>query len=69
MVRFLHLIGATSHTIYGAIFFATFMPKDWSNPFVYSIAYNAAFLLPDLAICLAVGVMIYKPMKRYIVKF
>jgi thiamine transporter len=53
-----------SHIISGAIFFAAFLPKNWSNPFIYSIAYNATFLLPDLAICLIVGALIYKPMKN-----
>jgi thiamine transporter len=33
---------------------------------LYSMAYNAFYLLPDLIICLIVGAIIYKPLKKFI---
>lgn len=54
------------HVFSGTVVFASWMPKDWNNPFIYSIAYNGTFLLPDLIICLVVGAVIYKPLKRFI---
>lgn len=61
-----------SHTISGAIFYASSMPSDWvksapgifANPFGYSIAYNALYILPDLALCLIVGIAVYWPLRR-----
>lgn len=55
-----------SHVISGVIFFASSTPKGWANPFIYSIAYNASFLFPDLAICLIVGALVYKPLKKFL---
>lgn len=53
------------HVISGVTAYATWLPKDWQGHlFLYSIAYNGSFLLPDFAICLAVAVMIYRPMKK-----
>ena len=53
------------HVISGVTAYASWLPKDWQGHlFLYSIAYNGSFLLPDFAICLAVAVMIYRPMKK-----
>ena len=43
-----------SHIISGTIFFAVWMPEGWSNPFIYSVCYNGAFMLPEI-ILTAVG--------------
>ncbi len=53
------------HVISGVTAYASWLPKDWQGHlFLYSIAYNGSFLLPDFAICLVVAVMIYRPMKK-----
>ena len=38
----------TSHVVSGTLFFASWMPKDWSNPFLYAVCYNGLFMLPEL---------------------
>ena len=53
------------HVIAGVTAYASWLPKDWQGHlFLYSLAYNGAFLLPDFAICLTVALMIYHPMKH-----
>jgi thiamine transporter len=37
-----------SHLVSGTVFFDIWMPEGWANPFVYSICYNGAFMLPEL---------------------
>lgn len=55
------------HVIAGVTAYASWMPKEWgSNLLGYSLAYNGAFLLPDFGICLAVALLIYKPMKKFL---
>jgi thiamine transporter len=55
------------HVIAGVTAYASWLPKEWQGHlFLYSLAYNGTFLLPDFAICLAVGLMIYKPMKKFL---
>lgn len=39
-----------SHVISGTIIFDIWMPEEWTNPFLYSICYNGAFLLPETII-------------------
>ena len=43
-----------SHIISGTIFFAMWMPEEWSSPLIYSICYNGAFMLPEI-ILTAIG--------------
>lgn len=38
----------------------------FNNPLPYSIIYNAGFLLPDFAICLFVGIAVYRPLRKYL---
>ena len=40
-----------SHVISGTIFFSQWALKGW-NPFVYSIAYNGAYMLPEMVLTL-----------------
>jgi thiamine transporter len=57
------------HVIAGVTAYLSVVPKDWAaHPFLYSIAYNGLFLLPDFAICLGVGLLIYrcKPLRNYL---
>jgi thiamine transporter len=39
------------HFVSGIIFFASYAPEGW-NPYLYSAAYNAGYLVPSLAIAL-----------------
>lgn len=57
------------HVIAGVTAYLSVVPKDWAaHPFLYSIAYNGSFLLPDFAICLGAGLLIYrcKPLCNYL---
>ena len=56
------------HVVSGATVYASSVPDEWlgQGAFLYSIVYNGAYLLPDLAICLAVGLIIYRYLKPYI---
>ncbi|CAA9505024.1 MAG: Substrate-specific component ThiT of thiamin ECF transporter [uncultured Rubrobacteraceae bacterium] len=47
------------HFFSGVIFFASYAPEGW-NPYVYSAAYNAAYLVPSLAIALVVVVVLLR---------
>ncbi|MBO5852986.1 MAG: energy-coupled thiamine transporter ThiT [Clostridia bacterium] len=46
------------HTISGTIFFANW--SEWSNPFIYSVCYNGAYMLPELILTLIAVVILYK---------
>lgn len=60
------------HVVSGVIIFSSYA-ADKSVPavirghvFLYSAAYNGAFLLPDLILCLVVGAVIFKPLGRFL---
>jgi thiamine transporter len=36
------------HVISGSTVFAVWMPEEWSNPVLYSLAYNGIFMAPEL---------------------
>lgn len=59
------LVRYAFHVISGVVIFGSSMPKNFANPLIYSLAYNL-FLLPELAICIAAGVLLYVPLKKYI---
>ena len=44
------------HYLTGVTIWAQWTPDGWST-WIYSAAYNAGYLLPDLAICMAVAVL------------
>ncbi|HWI45186.1 MAG TPA: energy-coupled thiamine transporter ThiT, partial [Rubrobacter sp.] len=46
----------------GVIFFASYAPEGW-NPYLYSAAYNAAYLAPSLGIALVVTVVLLKALE------
>lgn len=52
------------HVVSGVVIFSSWAPDNFPNPLVYSLAYNA-FLAPEFGLCAAVGVMLYKPLKKY----
>ena len=47
-----------SHLISGCIFFAIWSP--WDNPYIYSICYNGAYMLPELVSTLIAVIILYK---------
>ncbi|MDR7869897.1 MAG: energy-coupled thiamine transporter ThiT [Tissierellaceae bacterium] len=55
-----------SHTLSGVIFFAEYAGDQ--NPWIYSIGYNASYLVPELIISLLVLVLIWKPLRKSITR-
>jgi len=53
------------HVISGVAIFGSALPENFSNPLIYSIVYNS-FLIPELALCLIMGALLYVPLKKYI---
>ncbi len=53
------LLRAVSHVISGVIFFASWAPEGW-NPFVYSIAYNGAYMVPEIVFTFAGAILLLK---------
>lgn len=51
-----------SHVLSGVIFFAEYAGDQ--NPWIYSIGYNATYLIPELIISIVVLILIWKPLKR-----
>lgn len=47
------------HFVSGVVFFALYAPEGW-NPFVYSAAYNAAYLVPSAVIAVVFVVLLLK---------
>jgi thiamine transporter len=50
------------HFVSGVVFFASYAPKGW-NPYVYSAAYNAAYLVPSLAVALIAVVALLRALE------
>ena len=57
------LSGITIYRIYAPteLFNTTF-----TNPYIYSAAYNGSFMLIDMVLCLVLTALLYKPLRRYI---
>ena len=53
-----------SHVLSGVIFFAEYAGDQ--NPWIYSIIYNATYLIPELIISLVVLILIWKPLQRMV---
>lgn len=51
-----------SHVLSGVIFFAEYAGDQ--NPWIYSIGYNATYLVPELIISIIVIMVIWKPLQR-----
>lgn len=49
------------HIISGVVVFASYAPEGM-NPWIYSILYNGAYLLPELVISLIIVGLLYKPL-------
>jgi thiamine transporter len=50
------------HFVSGVVFFATYAPEGW-NPYLYSAAYNAAYLVPSLAVALVAVVVLLRALE------
>ena len=50
------------HFVSGVVFFASYAPEGW-NIYLYSAAYNAAYLAPSLGIALVVVVVLLKALE------
>jgi thiamine transporter len=50
------------HFISGVVFFASYAPEGW-NPYLYSAAYNAAYLVPSLVIALIAVVALLRALE------
>ncbi|MDR0821117.1 MAG: energy-coupled thiamine transporter ThiT [Oscillospiraceae bacterium] len=46
------------HVLSGALLFAEWMPDNFDNAWLYSISYNSAFLLPEMAITLIAAFLV-----------
>jgi len=48
------------HIISGGTVFAVWMPDGWGNPWVYSMAYNGAFMFPEMILTIAAAYAVSK---------
>ncbi len=58
------------HFISGITIYAIVAPKElfnvtFTSPWMYSLAYNGSYMAIDMALCLVVFGLLYKPLKRY----
>ena len=58
------------HYVVGATVWAEYMPETFFNltmttPWFYSLLYNGFYMVIDMALCLVVFGLLYKPLKRY----
>ena len=59
------------HYVVGATIWAAYMPDVFfgmtmKSPWFYSLLYNLAYMLPNIAITLVVFAVAYKPLKKYL---
>ena len=59
------------HFIVGATLWAEYMPETFfgmtmTSPWVYSLLYNLAYMLPNTLITLVAAALLYRPMKKLI---
>jgi thiamine transporter len=50
------------HFVSGIVFFASYAPKGW-NPYLYSAAYNLAYLIPSLAVAVVAIVVLLRALE------
>ena len=59
------------HYVVGATVWAEYMPEEFfgmtmTTPWIYSLLYNLAYMLPNILITLVIFALLYKPMKKYL---
>ena len=63
-VRFIvHFISGI--TIYAIVAPTELFNMTFTSPWMYSLAYNGSYMAIDMALCLVVFGLLYKPLKRY----
>ena len=56
-----------SHLVSGTLIFDIWMPDGWGNPLLYSVAYNGAYMLPELLFTvIAVMILTKTPAFRHL---
>lgn len=58
------------HYVVGATIWAEYMPEVFfgmtmTTPWLYSLLYNGAYMLPATALCYVVFALLHRPMKKY----
>ena len=53
-------------TIYKILAPTEFMKWTFTSPSAYSLVYNGSYMLPNTIIALVIAVVLYKPLKKYI---
>jgi thiamine transporter len=56
-----------SHVLSGAIFFASYAPEG-QNPWIYSLVYNASYLIPALIISAVLALILWKRLGKRVSK-
>jgi thiamine transporter len=59
------------HYVVGATVWAEYMPDTFfgmtmHSPWFYSFLYNGSYMFIDMILCAVVGILLWKPMKKYI---
>lgn len=59
------------HYVVGATIWAEYMPENFfgmtmTTPWFYSLLYNGFYMVIDMALCLAIFAILYKPMNKYL---
>ena len=59
------------HFISGITIYKIYEPTElfnstFTNPYLYSAVYNGSYVFIDMALCLVITALIYKPLKKYI---
>ena len=59
-----------AHFVVGAVVWGKWMPSEFfgmtmTNEWFYSFLYNVSYMLPDIAVCLVIFGVLYKPLKKY----
>ena len=59
------------HLAVGATVWAEYMPPEFfgrtmTSPWIYSALYNGSYMLADTVLCLALGLLLLKPLGKYI---
>ena len=59
------------HYVVGATIWAGHMPGEFlsmtmTSPWFYSLLYNGVYMLPNMALALVIGALLYRPMGRYL---
>lgn len=59
------------HFISGVTIYRIYAPTElfncmFTNPYIYSAAYNGSYVAIDMILCLVISALLYRPLERYI---